>query len=117
MSKIAECNDRLRISLDQRLGAIMLSHAVAATHLAVQMSVREAVKTFSAFTPENDPNGEHDFGEFEVGEERFCWKIDYRESGVAIWRDATADPERRLRTLTIMFADEYWQLKSEQLCI
>jgi hypothetical protein len=108
-----ELNDRLRSSLDQRFGAVILSYAVASTGLAVQMSVREAVKTYSDFTPENDPNGEHDFGEFQVGDERYCWKIDCRESAKS--SDAP-NLGGRPRTLMIMFADEYWQLKSEQLC-
>jgi hypothetical protein len=117
MSRIASLNDQLRSSLDQRFGAIFLSHAVASTGLAVQMSVREAVKTYSAFTPENDPNGEHDFGEFEVGDERYCWKIDCRDSAPEQKPAGSPYLGGKPRTLMIMFADEYWQLKSEQLCL
>ena len=52
----------------------MLTDAVATTHLNVQMSVLEAVKTFNAFNQDNDPRGEHDFGAFEVGGEGIAGK-------------------------------------------
>ena len=115
MSKITELNDHLRTTLDQRLGTVMLTHAVASTHLAVQMSVMEAVKTFNAFNQDNDPRGEHDFGGFEVGGERYCWKIDYCDPALHFCSEEPADPDHKTRLLTIMFADQYWQLKSEQL--
>jgi hypothetical protein len=115
MSKITELNDQLRTTLDQRLGAIMLTHAVASTHLAVQMSMREAVKNFNAFNQDNDPRGEHDFGEFEVGGERYCWKIDCCDPVLEFESEDPADPNSKTRLLTLMFADEYWQLKSEQV--
>ena len=54
MSKITELNDHFRITLDQRLGTVMFTDAVATRHFTVQMSVMEAVKTFNAFTQDND---------------------------------------------------------------
>ena len=115
MSKITELNDHLRTTLDQRFGTVMLTDAVASTHLAVQMSVREAVKTFNAFNQDNDPRGEHDFGGFEVGGDRYCWKIDYCDPDLEFCSEDPADPNYKTRLLTIMFADQYWQLRSEQL--
>ena len=108
MSKITELNDHFRITLDQRLGTVMFTDAVATRHFTVQMSVMEAVKTFNAFTQDNDPRGEHDFGEFEVGGERYCWKIDYCDSALHFCSEEPADPDHRTRLLTIMFSDEYW---------
>ncbi len=113
MSHIAELNDLLRNSLDEKFGAVVLSPGVASRRLAVQISVREAVRSYDAFTPENDPDGEHAFGEFQLDQERYCWKIDCGDSLSAL----PLDPQSRRRRLTIMFAEEYWQLKSEQLCI
>jgi hypothetical protein len=115
MSKIAELNDQLRTTLDRRFGAIMLSHAVASTHLAAQMSIREAVKAFNAFNQDNDPRGEHDFGTFEVYGEKYCWKIDYCDPDLNFCSEDPDDPNVRTRLLTFMFADEYWQLRSEQV--
>ena len=108
MSKITELNDHFRITLDQRLGTVMLTDAVTTRHFTVQMSVMEAVKTFNAFTQDNDPRGEHDFGEFEVGGERYCWKIDYCDPALHFCSEEPADPNSKIRLLTIMFSDEYW---------
>ena len=41
------------------------------------VAIREQVECFSAFTPENDPHGEHDFGSFDSAGKTICWKIDY----------------------------------------
>jgi hypothetical protein len=112
MSLVAELNDLLRSSLDERFGAVILSQGVASKHLALQISVREAVRAYGDFTSDNDPNGEHDFGEFELNEERYCWKIDCEGESADL-----SGRHRKGRRLTIMFADEYWLLKSEQFCI
>src|SRR6266851_7973859 len=32
---------------------------------------------FSEFTPDNDPHGEHDFGNFELAGREFFFKLDY----------------------------------------
>jgi hypothetical protein len=40
----------------------------------VKALVIRRVATYSDFTPDNDPHGEHDFGSFEVaGQTFFCW--------------------------------------------
>jgi hypothetical protein len=38
------------------------------------------VETFEAFTPDNDPHKERDFGAFEHNGERIFWKIDYYDT-------------------------------------
>lgn len=57
------------------------SPAQGATHQAVtpdptRAVVLAAVRAFTAFTPDNDPHGEHDFGFVEVGTVRCFWKVD-----------------------------------------
>ena len=37
----------------------------------------QAVRDFNAFTPDNDPWGEHDFGNIKWQNEKTYWKIDY----------------------------------------
>ena len=108
MSKIAELNDQFRVTFDRRLGAVILTDAVAEMHLAAQMSVIEGVKTFDVFTPANDPRGEHDFGEFEVEGERYCWKIDYCAPNLELCTNNPGDSNYGNRVLMIMFSDEYW---------
>jgi hypothetical protein len=38
-------------------------------------AILEAVKHFDAFTNDNDPYGEHDFGELEMGRDSIFWKL------------------------------------------
>ena len=69
--------------------------------------VLAAVAGFDAFTTDNDPYGEHDFGSFEVAGETFFWKIDYYDSACEFGSEDPADSEKTTRVLTIMFAGEY----------
>src|SRR5208283_6089070 len=62
--------------IHQKVSAIVFTHAVGLMPLAEQLSVRETVRTLSALDEEGDSCDEHDFGEFEVGGEWYCWKID-----------------------------------------
>jgi hypothetical protein len=41
----------------------------------LKSAIREAVENFDAFTPDNDPYGERDFGAFEHNGDRIFWKI------------------------------------------
>ncbi|NKE48636.1 DUF3768 domain-containing protein [Roseomonas frigidaquae] len=70
--------------------------------------VIEAVQTFSAFTGDNDPHGEHDFGAIDLpGVERVFWKIDYYDPSFEFGSEDPADPKITRRVLTIMLASEY----------
>ena len=40
-----------------------------------------AVASFAAFTEDNDPYGEHDFGAFHLSGDKLFWKIDTYEKG------------------------------------
>ncbi len=52
------------------------------------------VATFSDFTEENDPHGEHDFGSFEVAGRKFFWKIDYYDAAMEFGsEDPPTDPK------------------------
>jgi hypothetical protein len=70
------------------------------------MAIRET-ETFDAFTSDNDPRGEHDFGNFEVGGKRFLRKIDYYDRALEFGSDDPSDTKKTTRVLTIMFAEEY----------
>jgi hypothetical protein len=64
-----------------------------------------AVREFNAFTEDNDPYGEHDFGSFERAGEKYFWKIDYYDSTLK-YGELPLSPKCR-RVLTIMLASEY----------
>ena len=65
------------------------------------------VATFSAFTRDNDPHGEHDFGSFELAGRKFFFKLDYYDAAMELGSEDPADPQKTTRVLTIMLASEY----------
>ena len=65
------------------------------------------VRKFDAFTEDNDPHGEHDFGVVDDGDVRCFWKIDYYDRDMELMSPDPADPAATTRVLTVMLADEY----------
>ena len=76
---------------------------LAPEHLA---AILRQVMTFNAFTHDNDPHGEHDFGSLVVDDRTFFWKIDYYADSTMTY-GAEAPAVACYRVLTVMFADEY----------
>ena len=88
-----------------------------------QSRVRELIETFDAFTEDNDPHGERDFGTiYQLGDgqwtterprvrdderERVFWKLDYYDREMRFASDDAANPAVTRRVLTIMLSDEY----------
>ena len=88
-----------------------------------QSRVRELIETFDAFTEDNDPHGERDFGCVyqlvdgrwtierprvrEDERERVFWKLDYYDRELQFASEDAANPAITRRVLTIMLADEY----------
>ena len=62
---------------------------------------------FDAFTPDNDPYQERDFGAFEYGDTRIFWKIDHYDRTCSAGSEDPSDPTQPIRVLTIMLASEY----------
>ena len=100
-------NDAFRASFDPRLGRAVMTSGVDALPSDVKAMAIRRVATFSDFTPENDPYGEHDFGDFEVGGRRLFWKIEYYDAEMEAGSEDPADPSVTLRVLTVMLAEEY----------
>ncbi len=69
------------------------------------MNVLFAVRHFSDFNEDNDPYGEHDFGQITLNSRQLFWKIDYYDSGLSGWCDPLSPDCRRV--LTVMLAEEY----------
>ena len=85
--------------------------------------VRELIETFDAFTDDNDPHGERDFGcVYQLADgrwtterprvrederERVFWKLDYYDRELQFASEDAANPAVTRRVLTIMLADEY----------
>jgi hypothetical protein len=85
----------------------MMTDGINALPDAIKAQVLSLVRQFTAFTPDNDPHGEHDFGAFEVDGEKIFWKIDHYDKSMEYGSDDAADPEVTTRVLTIMLASEY----------
>jgi hypothetical protein len=88
-------------------GMIMITAGVEALPLEQRRSLLEKVRAFDAFTDDNDPHGEHDFGSIDEGGVRCFWKIDLYDRAIEISSPDPADPAVTTRILTIMRADEY----------
>ena len=102
---IRELNDQFRRTLTG--GTLLLTAGIVALGAEAQTRIIEAVRTFDAFTPDNDPYGEQDFGSLEVDGENVYFKFDYYDLTHAMHSDDPADPSKTERVLTIMLASEY----------
>jgi hypothetical protein len=106
VQKIAELNDLARTAMGVA-GRVIQTEGITALPSQVQSRIREQVELFNAFTKDNDPYGEHDFGQFEHDGERIFWKIDYYDKALEYGSEDPADPSQTTRVLTIMLASEY----------
>jgi Protein of unknown function (DUF3768) len=88
-------------------GRILLTPAVQELSAEAHASLLEAVRAFSAFSTDNDPHHEHDFGSIEHDGQTYFFKIDYYAPHMEGGSEDPADPQKTTRVLTIMRADEY----------
>lgn len=103
---IARLNDHFRFTGEG--GQTYLSHGVAVLSVITKERVIRAVRHFDAFTPDNDPHGEHDCAVVGVGKHQIMWKIDYFPRDRSHRDDPDpADPATTKRVMTIMLAEEY----------
>ncbi|WP_234179807.1 DUF3768 domain-containing protein [Sphingopyxis sp. NFH-91] len=87
-----------------------------------QSAIRELIETYDAFTPDNNPYGERDFGAIYLTRdgkwtaakpadgkplETVFWKIDAYDRNLRFGSEDPADPAVTRRVLTIMLASEY----------
>ena len=96
---IRALNDALRSTMTG--GRVMMTAGVDALPSDVKAVVIRRVAMFSAFTPENDPHGEHDFGSFELTGRRFFFKLDYFDPTMTFGSEDPSDPAKTTRVLTI----------------
>ena len=104
-ARIAALNDALR--RHSTGGRLFLTSGVARMGDEAVTMVLATVAAFTAFTDDNDPHGEHDFGAFEHDGVLLFWKVDYYDSDLRYGSPDPANPAVTTRVLTIMLADEY----------
>ena len=105
VSHIRELNDQFRHALTG--GLLHLTRGVIALGGKRQQAILEAIASFDAFGPEDDPYSEHDFGALTIEGTRILFKIDYFDRALSGHSPDPADPTVTTRVLTIMLAEEY----------
>ena len=103
---IRELNDAFRTTFSGN-GDVYLTRGIAALAGGRADRDRARVQTFDAFTPDNDPHYEHDFGSFEHAGKKVFWKIDYYDRDLRYDSPDPADERQHERILTVMLAEEY----------
>ena len=117
--RIARLNDLVRRAMGLAC-VVVATEGIRALPEADQSRLRELIETFDAFTPDNDPYGERDFGAIwqrldgvwstsrPVGVAvTVFWKIDAYDRALRFGSEDPADPAVTRRVLTIMLASEY----------
>jgi len=103
---IAELNDRLRTTFNEKAGRIMVTRGIGALPQKDQAKIFKLVQTFKGFSRKNDPHGEHDFGAVEHKGEKVFWKIDYYDPTMQWGSADPTDPTLTVRVMTVMLAHE-----------
>lgn len=103
--RIRALNDQLR----QRHvgGRILITQGVMATGPEGVVGTLLAISRANDFNEINDPYGERDFGAVLVFGQRIFWKIDYYDHTLQSHAANPADPDRCIRVMTVMLAEEY----------
>jgi len=104
-ARIRDLNDAFRMTLAE--GKCAVSAGVAELGIPFATAAAAAARAYQDFTPDNDPDGEHDFGAFDEGGDQVFWKIDYYDSDLNAGSPDPADQAVTTRVLTIMLAEEY----------
>ena len=88
-------------------GAVMITAGIEAMPLDQRRSLLQKIRSFDAFSQDNDPHQEHDFGSVDEAGVRCFFKIDYYDRKTEFGSPDPADPAVTTRVMTIMRADEY----------
>lgn len=104
-ARIRLLNDRLRTT--GLGGNIFITRGIDALPQEDFGAIMDKVRSFDAFTEDNDPYGEHDFGAFTHEGRKVFWKIDTYDPSMEWGSEDPSDAEKTARVLTIMLAEEY----------
>ena len=105
--RIRALNDDLRHGKAGPNDRLVVTAGVVENGKDFAAEVLQLVASFSAFSPDNDPNGEHDFGIIEVDGQTMYFKIDYYTPDLQGGSEDPADSVCTARVLTILLASEY----------
>ena len=103
-------NDRLRGGDSSIPGRILITRGLQSLIATCGSQIEHLVSvvaSFATFDEDNDPHGEHDFGQFDFEGQSCYWKIDYYNLSLDGGSEDPSDLTRTHRVLTIMLAQEY----------
>ena len=103
--RIRQLNDSFRQTFTG--GRVVITEGVDVLSPEIKTEVLQTVRSFDRFDRDNDPRGEHDFGNFEIAGQRFFFKIDYYGLDMEGGSEDPADSAKTTRVLTVMKAEEY----------
>ncbi len=104
-NRIRDLNDALRKRGEG--GRIMLTTGIQALGQAAINDILNKVRTFDAFSKDNDPWGEHDCAVMTVSGIKVIWKIDYYDRNLEYASPDPANPAVTIRVITILLSQEY----------
>lgn len=104
-ARVRDLNDQLR--KHRTGGRVVMTRGIAALGEEMIMRIDRAVRAFDAFTPDNDPYSEHDFGSLTVEGHVVMFKIDAYDLDLQYASPDPADPDVTRRVMTLMLAEEY----------
>ena len=88
-------------------GTIVVTPGIRALGSKMLSDLVTAVSEFDAFTIENDPYEDHDFGSVSVNGHVVFFKIDSYDRDLRYHSPDPADPAVTCRVMTLMLAEEY----------
>jgi hypothetical protein len=106
--RVRELNDDFRRDIfNTDLGELFLTESVSAMQDKDVRALISKVSCFEDFNEDNDPYGEHDFGNVNFQGEEYFFKIDYYDKSKQFLSPDPADPALTARVLTVMHSSEY----------
>lgn len=103
---IRTLNDMLRC-YGRGNGQIVVTTGIQAQGEDFLRRAIQHMREFDGFSKENDVYGEHDFGAFDLEDQRLFFKVDYYDPSLTQGSENPANPEKTVRVLTLMLANEY----------
>lgn len=104
-ARIRRLNDDLRKGRGK--GELLVTPGVIDLANGALPDILVLLRDYDAFSTENDPYGEHDFGAFSYRGAKLFWKIDYYDRSLRYGSDDPANDAITTRVLTLMLASEY----------
>lgn len=103
--EIAALNDLARQTF--MFCRVVLSQGLMSLEEHDLQEVISLVRSFTDFTKDNDPYGEHDFGMVEHRGSKYFWKFDYYDTNMVFGSSDPCDTSQTIRVLTVFLSDEY----------